>query len=308
MGAGASSVQELEAVVACTFLLGQAVSRVFPDIYTLDDFDEFAKVQEQRAYDKAVEDAEGAEGDNGGDKDAGGATLQTAFGNMQLISFGGTGKPREPVDVTDLPEEESAYIMVPFQGRKLAILKSNLGTPNADGWTPLHAACHQFSAAEAAALIIEEMSAQGQDFNLKTLRGPGSFASSWTPLHIASAYGIASTAEKLIEAGANLNEKNALEWTPLHEAVHRGYEDVVRALCRAGVQLNIVAAACLMSPQHAQYPLAHACRQGHFNVAKILIDAGANKNAQNEQGWTALHEAAHFNQIKIVELLSRSRM
>ena len=156
---------------------------------------------------------------------------------------------------------------------------------------------------EAAGIIIEEMSARGDTFDLKTLRGPGSFAASWTPLHIASAYGIAGTAQKLIDAGARPNEKNALDWTPLHEAVHRGYEDVVKALIDGGARLDVVAPACLMSPQHAQYPLAHACRQGHLKVAKAIVEGGADKNAQNDQGWTALHEAAHFNQMKLVEFL-----
>ena len=107
------------------------MSRVFPDIYTLDDFDEFAKVQEQRAYDKAVEDAESAESEKEGAKDQS-ASIATAFGNMQIISFGGQslGAPREPVEVSDLPEEESAYLMVPFQGRRIALLKSTLNNPN----------------------------------------------------------------------------------------------------------------------------------------------------------------------------------
>ena len=41
MGAGASSTSDMETLVACTFLLGQlgeAVSRIFPDIYNLEDF------------------------------------------------------------------------------------------------------------------------------------------------------------------------------------------------------------------------------------------------------------------------------
>ena len=41
----------------------------------------------------------------------------------------------------------------------------------------------------ALSLEAQEVVALGGDLNLKTTRGPGSFNSGFTPLHMASAYG-----------------------------------------------------------------------------------------------------------------------
>lgn len=40
-----------------------------------------------------------------------------------------------------------------------------------------------------AGTLLQEMVALGGDLNLKTTKGPGSFNSGFTPLHMASAYG-----------------------------------------------------------------------------------------------------------------------
>ena len=52
--------------------------------------------------------------------------------------------------------------------------------------------------------------------------------------------------------------------------------------------------------------LHHAAWKGHAEVARILLDAGADLHAQNSNGhWggTPLHAAAHGNQKAVAELL-----
>ncbi|CAN0432670.1 unnamed protein product, partial [Hapterophycus canaliculatus] len=61
----------------------------------------------------------------------------------------------------------------------------------------------------------QEVVALGGDLNLKTKRGPGSFNSGFTPLHMACAYGVADLVEALIRAGADLNCRNTFDWGPL---------------------------------------------------------------------------------------------
>ena len=52
-------------------------------------------------------------------------------------------------------------------------------------------------------------------------------------------------------------------------------------------------------------PLQHAVAQGNFEVAQVLIEAGANVNARiaTDDRWTPLHMAAICGHEKIIELL-----
>jgi ankyrin repeat protein len=82
--------------------------------------------------------------------------------------------------------------------------------------------------------------------------------------------------------------------------------DVVEILIKAGAETNAVIPPCYASPQHGQYPLAHACRQGHDKVAKLLLsnsEISQRKDQQNDFGWTALHECAFYNRAECVKLL-----
>lgn len=46
-----------------------------------------------------------------------------------------------------------------------------------------------------------------------------------------------------------------------------------------------------------------ACREGNFEIAKTLIDSGANINATDNEGWTPLMRASLAGQAQIVEFL-----
>jgi len=53
-------------------------------------------------------------------------------------------------------------------------------------------------------------------------------------------------------------------------------------------------------------PLHCACWKGHEAVVKLLIECGADVNAENQNehwGTTPLHAAAHANQKRVAELL-----
>ncbi len=83
-------------------------------------------------------------------------------------------------------------------------------------------------------------------------------------------------------------------------AVKRGEGDRVRALLAADPSLIRVA------DEEGSTGLHHAAWKGHPEVATLLLDAGADVNAQNRNahwGGTPLHAAAHGNQRVAVELL-----
>ena len=54
-------------------------------------------------------------------------------------------------------------------------------------------------------------------------------------------------------------------------------------------------------------PLHHAVQQGHEEVAKILIKAGANVNKTiGPERWTSLHYAVAYKLVEMVRLLVRN--
>lgn len=46
-----------------------------------------------------------------------------------------------------------------------------------------------------------------------------------------------------------------------------------------------------------------AARNGNNEMAKHLLDAGADKDVQGRNGWTALHEACHASRMEVVQTL-----
>ena len=50
-------------------------------------------------------------------------------------------------------------------------------------------------------------------------------------------------------------------------------------------------------------PLHSAAFWGRYEIAQLLINAGADVNAQDDQGSTPLHEAARLGRVKLAQLL-----
>lgn len=62
-------------------------------------------------------------------------------------------------------------------------------------------------------------------------------------------------------------------------------------------------------PPPAQFgdtALHEACRWGHLEVARLLIDHNADLAATNQHGWTPMHFAAAYGQLEVVRLLLES--
>lgn len=83
----------------------------------------------------------------------------------------------------------------------------------------------------------------------------------------------------------------------IHTAVVSGNIEAVRQHIAAGSDLNV------KDPFGGSSPLISAAVFGKTDIAKVLIDAGANLNIQNNDGSTALHCAAFFCRPEIVKLL-----
>jgi ankyrin repeat protein len=87
----------------------------------------------------------------------------------------------------------------------------------------------------------------------------------WTALHLACFFGHPALAETLVAQGADVNarSRNSNQNAPLHAAAAGRSQDAVR----------------------------------------VLLEHGADVNARQEGGWTALHAASQNGDVEIVRLL-----
>jgi uncharacterized protein len=83
----------------------------------------------------------------------------------------------------------------------------------------------------------------------------------------------------------------------IHTAVVAGKLDVVQQHIAAGSDINE------KDPYGGSSPLISASLFGKTEIAKALIEAGADINVQNNDGSTALHTAAFFCRPEIVKML-----
>jgi uncharacterized protein len=85
--------------------------------------------------------------------------------------------------------------------------------------------------------------------------------------------------------------------TDIHTAVVTDNLDALRQHIEAGTDLN------QRDPFGGSSPLISAAVFGKTEAAKVLIDAGADINFQNNDGSTALHSAAFFCRPEITQVL-----
>jgi hypothetical protein len=85
--------------------------------------------------------------------------------------------------------------------------------------------------------------------------------------------------------------------TALRLAVSLGHQEIVQILLDAGADVNA------QSLYFGSTPLWIAAGEGHLEIVRTLLDAGADVNAQNDGGTTALSNAASEAQRDIVRML-----
>ena len=93
--------------------------------------------------------------------------------------------------------------------------------------------------------------------------------------------------------------KNGNVSGPLSCAICRGRTDVAKVLIENGANVNEEDMFC-------DTPLHWAAFTGARKITRILIAAGADVNAKDEYGWTPLHMAALHGQGRIVRMLLAS--
>lgn len=119
-----------------------------------------------------------------------------------------------------------------------------------------------------------------------------------TLLMMAARNGQDELLEFLLRNRANVLKKNKYGDTALMLAALSGRTKAARELIQAGSELN---------PKPGWFPLAYAAFNGHAELIELLLDAGADLNAQSENGSTALMVACRNGHIEVVkQLLARN--
>ncbi|KAF9425947.1 hypothetical protein BGZ76_003000, partial [Entomortierella beljakovae] len=116
-----------------------------------------------------------------------------------------------------------------------------------------------------------------------------------TQLFKYTALGDLETCRKLIEAGAEVNDRDYAEWTPLHEACVTGHEKVAELLIQHKADVNARGG-------QMDTPLHDAAQNGHIEVVKLLLSNGANVVAKNAKGVIPIDVA---DEKEVIDLLHR---
>jgi ankyrin repeat protein len=112
----------------------------------------------------------------------------------------------------------------------------------------------------------------------------------------AAVEGDAEKARQLLSTGVNINRRNAesyplgYEWntTALMCAAANGHLEVARLLIEAGADVFAASEQHKVDGGGGWQALHHALRNNHVEVAKLLLDAGADPNALGNYAWTPL--------------------
>ena len=118
-------------------------------------------------------------------------------------------------------------------------------------------------------------------------------------LSIATAFACLLLTTTSCNKTSHANEKPGVEAPEIdiHTAVLTGNQEALKQHIAAGTDINE------KDPFGGSSPLISAALFGKTEEARILIDAGADINFQNNDGGTALHTAAFFGRPEIVRLL-----
>jgi ankyrin repeat protein len=135
----------------------------------------------------------------------------------------------------------------------------------------------------------------GRQGVVDALRGPAE------PLTVfeAAALGDVRRLGDLLDADAGLVNGHAPDgFTPLQLASFFGRPEAVAVLLERGAETNAVAKNAM------RVTALHSASAARANgIVRMLLDHGANPNAQQEGGFTALHAAAHHGDRELAELL-----
>jgi Raf kinase inhibitor-like YbhB/YbcL family protein len=219
-------------------------------------------------------------------------------------------------DVKASSEDGTTALMRAASANRLDVLKllvSSGADPNrktSGGMSALMVAAYGGYADAVRALL-----ASRAEVNVKDTQGR-------TALMAGAASGDAAVVQALLDAGADPRAADAGGFTALTYAVAEGHVEVLDALQKRGLKPGVTELTLAASGCHAPtvrtvlasgvnvngaegdtVPLLAAAKGNCVEVVQLLLDRGANVNAKDHEGWTALIKASEGGFTDMVRLL-----
>lgn len=199
--------------------------------------------------------------------------------------------------------------------RVQALLDQNaslVNSPAEDGNTPLLTSVYygakevtELLLARGAELSLFEAAALGETERVRQLLEADPQVlnayshDGWTALHLAAFFGHAATAAFLLGQGADLRavSRNPMGNTPLHAALASRRYEIARQLMEAGADVN--------TPDAARWtPLHHASYNGSLEMVALLLERGARAEVSGgPKGQTPQEMALEKGHAEIAALL-----
>jgi hypothetical protein len=112
-----------------------------------------------------------------------------------------------------------------------------------------------------------------------------------TQLHHCAIFGFTTSVKRLLSIrNINVNVKDDVYgMTPLHEAAWKGHVEIARLLLQNGADVNV---KC----DYGWTPLHSAASEGHVDFLHLLVENGADLEEQID-GWRALHYAVRWGSL-----------
>ena len=142
--------------------------------------------------------------------------------------------------------------------------------------------------------VVKLLVNTGANLNAREDSGLG-----YTALHYAVSRGDEDLVRLLVDGGANLNVLNGSGESPLVMAANKGYTEIAELLRQAGADPN-------MKDRLGTSPIQHALRRGNDKAVEILVGVGADIEERNKKfGQTLLIQQVMLGTDDAVALLLR---